>query len=431
MNKATKFRWVLVGLMFLMNFVSYMDRVNLSVATPFIMKEFSFTKVDMGLLQTMFFLGYALMQIPGGILAEYFGHRKVASLSILWWSLFTALTAMCNSFMSFAAVRFLFGMGEGPIPPTQNHFVYRWFNKAEKATAYSFALGGAFIGPVFGPAIVVAIMMAFGWRAVFITFGLAGVLVAVAWYWLALDTPRQSPYVNKAELDHIESGTGVAEVKKEMAPWKNFMKSSQFWAIGLQYFITDYIMFVFLAWLPMYLMEAQGFSLQKMGFAAAFPWAALCFMVITTGIISDKLVAAGLSKYKARTWFGIIGLVSCSITLYLGAIATTPWMNVMWLTLSLGSLGFTFSASWAAATDIGGRFTGSVSGWMNFWGNVGGVLAPLCTAWVATNYGWQAAILMTAGSAVIGIFAWLAVKPDVPLVLEELIRSTPTEARKG
>jgi len=417
MNKATKFRWILVGLMFLINFVSYMDRVNLSVATPFIMAEFSFTKMDMGFLQTMFFLGYAAMQIPGGILGEYFGPRKVISLGVLWWSFFTGLTAACSSITSFAAIRFLFGMGEGPIPPTLNTVVYRWCNKAERATGYSTALGGAFIGPVFGPAIVVAIMMAFGWRAVFVIFGIAGAILGLGWYWLARDTPRQSPHVNKAELDHIEAGTGVLEEKKEMAPWKSFMKSSQFWAIGIQYFITDYIMFVFLAWLPMYLMEAQGFSLQKMGFAAAFPWAALCFMVITTGFWSDKLIASGLSKHKARTIFGVLGLICCSVTLYLGAVATTPWMNVLWLTLSLGSLGFTFSASWAAATDIGGRFTGSVSGWMNFWGNLGGVAAPMCTAWVATSYGWQAAILLTAASAVIGIIAWFAVKPDVPLVL--------------
>ena len=93
-------------------------------------------------------------------------------------------------------------------------------------------------------------------------------------------------------------------------------------------------------------------------------------------------------------------------------------MNVLWLTISLGSLGFTFNASWAACIDIGGKFVGSVSGWMNFWGNVGGIAAPTVTAWIATTYGWQEAILATAGSAVIGIIAWLAVKPDVPLKLK-------------
>ena len=415
-SKATRFRWMLAGLMFLLNFVMYMDRVNISVAAPAIMQEFAFTKMDISLFQSAFFLGYALMQIPGGMMAEYFGHRRVVSFGVLWWSLLTALTAACSSVASFAVVRFLFGVGEGPVPPTLNAFVYRWFNKAEKAFAYSVGLGGAFIGPVLGPSIVVWLMLMFGWRWVFIIFGGAGIFLAVAWYYFAVSTPRESKFTNSAEVAHIENGMVDIEEKKEIAPWKSFIKSSQFWALGIQYFAVDYIMFVFLAWLPLYLVEAQNFSLQKMGIAAAFPWAALCACVIASGYISDKLVGAGVPKHKARTLFGVAGLIICCVTLYLGAMATTPTMNVLWLTLSLGSLGLSFSASWGVCNDIGGKFSGSVSGWMNFWGNVGGVLAPIITAWIATKFGWQMAILVTSAMAVVGILAWFAVKPDIPLV---------------
>jgi len=394
-----------------------MDRVNLSVATPAIMKEFAFSKVDMGLVQTAFFVGYSLMQVPGGMMAEYFGQRITSTLAISWWSLFTALTAYASNFTMFGIVRALFGMGEGPIFPAMNNFVYRWFNKAEKALASSFMLGGAFIGPVFGPAATVALMLAFGWRSVFVIFGLAGFVIALAWWVLAKNNPRESSFVNAAEADHIEKGMAAdAGGGKQIAPWGTFITSVQFWAIGIQYFITDYIMYVFLAWLPLYLMEAQGFSLQKMGVAASFPWAAICIMVFVTGFMSDKLIAAGVSKHRARTIFGALGLVLSGVALYLAAIATTPTMNVVWLTISLGSLGLTFNASWAACIDIGGKFSGTVSGWMNFWGNLGGVAAPTLTAWVATQYGWQAAILLTAFSAAVGVVCWIAVKPDQELV---------------
>ena len=171
-------------------------------------------------------------------------------------------------------------------------------------------------------------------------------------------------------------------------------------------------MFVFLAWLPLYLMEAQKFSLQKMGWAAALPWAMLCGLTFLAGYLSDRMVAAGVSKNKARTIFGMAGLLVCCVTLYLAATAGDPWMNVLWLTVSLGSLGFTFNASWAACHDIGGAYAGSVAGWMNFWGNVGGVLAPIVTAWIATTYGWQSAIVFTSLSALIGVGAWALVKPD-------------------
>lgn len=408
----TKCRWWFAWLMFLVSFVSYMDRVNFSVATPEIMKEFAYGKMEMGWLQTAFFAGYALMQIPGGMMAEYFGHRRVVSGSVLWWSVFTALTAAPSTFLGLASVRFFFGMGEGPVYPAFNNFVGRWFPASEKAQASSFLLSGSFIGPVFGPAITVALMMAFGWRSVFVIFGLVGLLVAFLWYTYVKEHPHQSPLVNAAEREYIESGAVAKDGQKQVAPWRRFMRSGQFWAIGIQYFITDYIMFVFLAWLPLYLMEAQKFSLQKMGWAAALPWAMLCVMTFLTGYLSDRMVAAGVSKAKARTSFGMAGLIICCGTLYMAANAGDPWWNVFWLTISLGSLGFTFNASWAACHDIGGAFASSVAGWMNFWGNVGGVLAPIVTAWIATQYGWQAAIVFTSLIALVGVGAWLLVKPD-------------------
>lgn len=416
---TTNFRWKLAGLMFFISFISYMDRVNLSVATPTIMQELGFSKMDMGFIQTAFFVGYALMQIPGGIMSEFWGHRRVLAIAATWWSVFTALTGACGNFTSFVVARSMFGVGEGPMAPAFGRFIYRWFNSNEKGRASSFMLSGVFFGPVVGPTLTVALMMAFGWRSVFIIFGSVGLILAGLWYYFAKDMPQESKFANAAEVNYIEEGLNIHSDKKELAPWRAFLGSSQFWAIGIQYFITDYIMYVFLAWLPLYLMEAQNFSLQKMGIAASFPWAALCIVTATGGYVSDKLVAAGVSRHKSRTLFGIAGLIVCCITLYLGAVATIPWMNVLWLTISLGSLGFTFNASWAACLDIGGKFAGSITGWMNFWGNLGGIAAPIATAWIATNYGWEAAILATAASAVVGIIAWLAVKPDVPLVLQE------------
>ncbi len=112
MMKMSNFRWKVAWLIFIVSFVSYMDRVNLSVATPVIMKEYGFDKIDMGLIQSFFFAGYALMQVPGGMMAEKFGHRITGSRAVIWWSVFTALTAVAKG-KFFSAVRFLFGMGEG------------------------------------------------------------------------------------------------------------------------------------------------------------------------------------------------------------------------------------------------------------------------------------------------------------------------------
>lgn len=425
-SKSTNMRWYLAILMFIISFVSYMDRVNLSVAVPVIMKEFHFTKIEIGWMQTAFFLGYALMQIPGGMLSERFGHRRIAALGVTWWSAFTALTAAGSGMFSFVVIRGLFGLGEGPVFPAFSNCIYHWFGKFERGKASSLMLSGAFLGPVVGPAITVSLMIAFGWRAVFVIFGLAGLVIAVLWYIFATQTPQENKHVNEAELkiiagpDFVAGAAPAPVVKKaKLAPWSKFMGSPQFWAIALQYFITDYVMYVFLAWLPLYLMEAQKFSLKSMGIAASFPWLALFIATMTTGWVADKMVAAGMSKFHARTTFGSAGLVICCVTLYLGAVATVPWQNVMWMSFSLGALGLTFNASWAACLDIGGKYSGSVSGWMNLWGNIGGVLAPVITAWIATKYSWRAAIIVTSASAFIGVLAWFMVRPDKSLVTEE------------
>ena len=382
--KMTNFRWKVAWLIFAISFVSYMDRVNLSVATPVIMQEFGFTKIDMGLIQSFFFAGYALFQVPGGMMAERFGHRLTGSVAVIWWSIFTALTAVASGKFSFATVRLLFGIGEAPIYPAAAIAGHRWFNKGEKGKVSSFILNGCFFGPVVGPAVTVALMAAMGWKAVFWLFGI--------------------------------DGREEAKNEKQIAPWGKLLKSSQFWSLGLQFMITDYIMYVFLAWLPMYLMEVHGFSLSKMGLWAAAPWLSLMAVVSCCGYLSDKAIAAGFSQNLVKTSTGAIGILLCACTLFIATRTADPMMNVFWLSVALGSLGLTMSASWSSVISMGGQFAGSVSGWMNFWGNIGGVLAPSVTAWVATTYGWQAALVVTAVSGIAGAVLWLFVKPDKAIV---------------
>lgn len=416
---ASRFRWMLAIVMFIISFTAYMDRVILSAATPALMQEFSFTKVDMGLLQTLFFVGYALMQIPGGMLAEIFKHRLVVAMTTLCMSVFTVFTGFCHSFFAFAVARSLVGIGEGPLFPALSVFISRWFHDNEKAKAAAFMSGGAFVGPMLGSAFTVLLIMTLGWRSVFYILGIIGLILAGIWYYFAHNHPADSFMVNEAEKNYIMSGNTVLSNSGKVAPWSRFLKSRQFWAIGIQYFITAYIMYVYLAWLPMYLMEAQHFSLAQMGIGASLPWVALFLVNVSAAIISDKLVAKKVAKNKCRSWFAITGLAGCASFMYIASLATVPWINVLWLSLSLGSLGLTFATSWPACIDLGGKYSGSVSGWMNFCGNVGGVVAPITTAWVATAYGWDMALLATSASSVIGIAAWLMVQPDISIVIEQ------------
>ncbi|MDL2307196.1 MFS transporter [Desulfovibrio sp. OttesenSCG-928-C06] len=416
----TKLRWRLLAVIYFVSLIAYLDRVNLSICAPFIMEELGFDRVSLGYTMSAFFVGYTIMQIPGSMLAERLGARIVGAMAIFLWSVFTILTPLAWGFASFMIIRALFGIGEGPLFPSIARILSRWFSDKEKAVANSFMLMGVFLAPAIGPWIVVQIVSNLGWHWAFYSFGILGIFGAVAWYMLCLNTPADNPNVNAGEHAAINEGRSDKLIeqlsKKEQAPWGTLFKSSQFWAIGIQYSVANYIMYLFLSWIPLYLMEARGMSFQKMGIMAALPWLVLTLASFLGGIASDKLVARGLSKFKSRAMFAIVGFAICMLGLYMGANAESQVSNLLWLSISLGALGGAYIAGWTGCHDIGQRFGGAVSAWMNTWGNLSGAAAPVITAYLVEAFGWQGALTSTSGFIVIGCICWLFVRPDKPVI---------------
>jgi ACS family glucarate transporter-like MFS transporter len=418
-QKRSNYRWTMAIFAMLGTFMAYMDRVNLSVATPAIMKELHFTKMQIGTLQTLFFVCYALCQIPSGMIADRdrFGHRKIVPLALGFWSIFTTLTAFCQSFTSWVVVRVLFGVGEAPLYPGLTAALAKWFPKRERGKAVGLMIMGARFGPLVGMPLAVLIMIRWGWRSVFVSFGVIGVVIAVAYYLLLRTYPRESKYVNQAELDYIADGQieATPTQKKASPPWKDFLSSGQFWAIGGQFAMGTYINYMFIAWLPVYLLEVHHFSFKQMGFTAAIPELGYALGNIFCGVACDYLIGRKLAGAKSRAWFAGIAMLLCCGGLYLTATSPNRWITVMWLTFALFCLGINMNSAWTTCTHIAQNFAGTVSGWMNFCGNLFGALAPIVTAWVATRYGWQSAILVTAIVGMLGGVCWIFVKPDVPL----------------
>jgi len=420
-QRRTNFRWTLAIFAMLMTFMSWIDRVNLAVTAPAIIKELHFTKVEIGMMQTVFFVSYAVFQIPSGALTEFFGHRRIVPLALTWWSVFTSLTAACRSFSTWIVVRALFGMGESPIYPGLNAAFTYWFPGRERGRAVGMMVMGAKFGPAVGIPAATLIMLHWGWRAVFVIFGAVGIVIAIAYYLLLRTYPRESRFVNEAELVYIADGqAAVPTATKLMPPWKDLLRSGQVWAVGGQFAMVDYIQYVFIAWLPLYLLEAHHFSLKQMGYLAALPELGFAFGTIACGFLGDYLICKGLAGSRSRAWFGGLGLTFCAVGLFLTATASQKWTTLLGLTLALMSLGFSITSAWTGCTDIAGKFSATVSGWMNFWGNIVGGAAPIITAWIATRYGWQAAIFTTASAGLLGAVCWIFVKPHKPLQYRSL-----------
>lgn len=418
-QKASKVRWMFALMFFLIGVIAYMDRANISYIAQPMMEDLNMNKTQFGMLASVFAAGYALMQVPAGIMAEKFGPKKMLTFALVWWSAFTILTGVVRNHGLLYTMRFLFGVGEGPMYPSNAVFNTYWFAKSEKGRASSALLAGSYFGPVIAPFVTIAIYQAFGWEAVFFIFGAIGIIIAALWVIIAKDLPEHHKMVNEAEKAYIMENRDVVQTTKKSAPWGLFFKRFSFFAIAGQYFVVQFVITLFLIWLPTYLQEEYHVVLKDMKFLAAAPWLIMFILIMAGGSISDAIIARGHSRFKARALIAIFGFIVFSISLFLSVQTDDMIMNLIYLSLCLGGVGLSMGMSWASATDLGRNFSGTVSGWMNLWGNVGAFLSPMLGGYLVQHYGWDTTFYLMIIPAVVAILLWFFVKPDQPLITEE------------
>lgn len=418
-EKPTMIRWEVMWLMALTGLISYFDRINFSVAAPMIMQHFGIDKIQLGIVMSAFFIPYALLQIPSGMIAQRFGTRWPIAAAMIWWSLFTIFTPLAWGFVSLVVIRALFAVGESPLASSMATAIARWSNSTDKGKATVFMIIGNYTGPIVGTPLTVWIITTWQWQTVFYIYGVLGILVGLVWYWHHRDYPAQHPRINHAEVVLItEKDKKAAEAAakvKEHAPWGKFLKNIRFWALGLEYGLAGYIMFLFLSWLPVYMLEARGMSMKAMGFAASAPWLAIVTTVVAFGWISDWMIKKGASKFQARSIPNVISLLATGFSLYMGANVDSVTMSVVWLTIAFGCLGIVTVLSIAVCNDIGKRFGGTLYSWQGFYICAAGVTAPILTPVIVKSLGWAAAMNFAAALPIVGALLFLLVRPDVPL----------------
>ena len=418
-GKVGNTRWIIMALiLFPLTFVMSLDRTNIVVSAPIIQKQFHFTLFEMSLILTSFAWTYSFLQVPGGLLAERFGARKLLTFANGWWSLFTILTPLGFSVGSFVAIRGLLGIGQAADWPSSVYALRRWFPDTERSKANSILLGGLYLGPIVGAPLTVAIVQSLGWQWAFYIYGVVGIITAVLWWNFFRDKPAQSPYMSDAEAEHIERGQLTPMVEERgVAAWGRFIRSPQFWAIGIQYFFLILIQSFYTTWLPTYLVTQRHFSLTEMGIGASLPWVALFVMVFVTGALADSVYHRTQSKWASRVPFAMTGFIISALFLILGSRQTNPVLLIVFLMISLGAIGLTQVSIWSATQDLSATFTASVAGWTNFWGNFAAALGPIFTALlVGLTTNWTTALLVMAIAGACGAVLWLFVHPERPLV---------------
>ena len=416
-------RWYILFLISLMYLITYLDRVNISTVAPVISKEFGFDKVTMGIIFSAFVWAYALFQVPGGWLNDRFGPRRVLAIIVAYWSVMTAATAAATGAVSFVIVRFLFGIGEGGAFPGATRAMQLWYPRHERGFCQGITHSASRLGAAITPPLVVLIMTTLGWRWVFYICAAVGIVWSALWYLAYRNLPEEHGLVNKTELEHIRGIDAAGNVNapkietKTSVPWATLLRSPNMWAIMCAYFTYVYCLWIFLSWLPSYLVEFRQFTLLKVGLLASLPlWAGVVGDTVG-GLATDWLLKKTGNTKFARRAVAITGMLGCVVFIVPAALTADAYTAVYCLTAAMFFLECTIGPSWAVPMDVGGKYSGTVSGMMNMAGNIGGALSPLVFGVLAQLGSWAAPFIVAAGLLVVGSVIWAFwLDPDASVV---------------
>ena len=430
---TTRVRWLLVLWLFVLSAVAYLDRVNLSIAAAKLTEEFAISNVRLGFVFSAFLLGYALFQTPAGWLADRVGPRRVLTAGVLWWGLFSALTAaishsIANAVMVLILIRFLLGDGEAIIYPASNQFVARWIPSHERGVANGVIFAGVGIGAGITPPLVSYVMLRFGWRWSFLMSAAIGLAAGAVWYLAARDTPETHPCVSQTELAVIQQRIAKPVVREDagLLAWTAILSSTTVWILSLAYFCFGYVAWVFFSWFYLYLAKVRGLDLKSSAFYATLPFLAMAACSPLGGAISDYLTRRRGSRL-GRCGIATLGFALTAVFIFFGSAAQDTRVASFVLAGGAGSLYLSQSSFWAVAADLGGKSSGSLSGFMNMANQIGGMITVSFTPFLAAKFGWSAGFHAAAAAAILGAMAWLFVIPAVVPLPSSRLRLTGQE----
>jgi MFS transporter, ACS family, glucarate transporter len=420
--KPTRVRWFLVFWLFVLSAVSYLDRVNISIAAGSIVDAYHLTDVQLGKVFSALVAGYALFQTVGGHLADRFGPRRVLTAGVVWWGIFTAATALVpadigGALLLFVVVRFLLGAGEAVIYPAANQFVARWIPVRERGIANGWIFAGVGAGAGLTPPLITYLMIHYGWRSSFWMCAVIGFVAGAVWFFTARDSPAEHPRVSAAELAAIQSGLTVTDTSSPqtttasaLVPWRRVVRSREVWAITISYFCYGYVAWIFFSWFYRYLAKVRGLNLKASAFYSMLPFLAMLACCLLGGTLNDRL-----TKWRGprlgRCMLAAFAMGLAAIFIAFGSQVQGVRLASVVLAGGAGALYLSQSSFWSVTADIAGGSAGSVSGFMNMGGQIGGALTGSLTPWIAVRYGWTASFLVAAGLCLLGGLSWLAVNP--------------------
>ena len=425
---ATRYRWVVIALLFAIVVINYIDRAAISYAIDPISKELSLTDSQKGLILGAFGVGYMFTTFVGGILTDRFGPRLILTVAVILWAATSALTAVASSFFLLLALRALLGLSEGPMFPGLTGAVAHWLSPRERARALGFSLAAVPFALAIGGPLVSGILSFTDWRTLYWILGAASLVWFPLWYLLFRNRPEASSRVNKAELAHIRHkpvdqvedsrGTGdVVPAQSDNATettWKRLFTNRTLLANYWAFFVFGYFLFFFMTWLPGFLEQKFSIAVGSVGWFSFVPWAVAGVVLLLLGNVSDRLLEKTHSLRISRSWLIIVTQLIAAVVILPVAFTSSLWIALTLISVALAASMGANSVYYAINVDIAPDRSATSLGLMDFFFAVAGFAAPAITGWVVGSSGSfaRAFIILAAlaGSSV--VLTFLFHRPD-------------------
>lgn len=389
-------RWWVLALLVIAMINSYIDRGNMSMVAPLLTELFELDAQKKGYIFSAFLLGYALMQIPAGLIVDRFGIKWTYTIAFVIWGITAASFGFTSVFWQLIVLRILLGVWESISGPAGNAYIGRYFKENERGFASGLLLSGSKIGPAVGAIVAGLLIDAYGWRMLFILCGLVPLIWIIPWYYLN----------SKQEIieSSTEESTENNEILTKKTPtdairisFKSLISNKKIQGIFWGYFCYGYVWFLYISWLPSYLYDELGFSIKETGWWAGFAYGSLAVVVIISGWISDVFIRRGFSITKVRKSFVIAGFLAGTLILPVPFIEN-PKLAMILVVITISGMGLATANTWAITQSIAPKQAiGTVAGIQNFGATIGGFFAPIITGFLIQATGSYMSTFIVAG----------------------------------
>jgi sugar phosphate permease len=422
---ATRVRWWMLVLFSLMYLICYLDRGIISVAQPEIRETFGLSLAQMGLVLAAFTWAYALGQVPVGWLGDRFGPKKVLSVLLAWTSASAMLTGAATGFGSLLTARLLLGIGEAGAFPVASRGMQLWFAPSERGRIQGITHFFSRFAVAITPITAGSLVLAYGWRVMFYVFGAIGFVWVAAFWWFYRERPEDHTHVNRAELAQIrglnpDGSLKTASTSRPATPWKQILSAPNMWWIALGYCCFFFGTNFYLTWYPTYLREYRGLSILALGFWGSIPLLAGMAGDVVGGWLSDVTLKRTGNAKLARRSVAAAGFLLAGAFVLPAAMVGDATTSILCLATSFFFLEWVIGPAWAVPMDVGGRFSGTVTGVMNMAGALAASLTPIIYGTLFGRGYWVAPFVVSAAVMLAGALIWIfLINPEKSVVGDE------------